>query len=97
MPLYRHTKLPPPPELGERRFWDYLPRNSARRVLFLLIAFGAVLFLKHSGGWTFGGLLAGAPPPPAPSAGEAPVYHLEFKRPAAGADAPPVSRTPSRP
>jgi len=93
MPLYRHTKLPPPPELGEKTFWQYLPRNTARRVLFLLIAFGAVLFLKRSGAWTFGGLLDGNPSraPAATPGAEAPVFHLEVKRPG---DTP---QNPSRP
>jgi hypothetical protein len=81
MPLYRHTKLPPAPELGEKTFWDYLPRQSTRRVLFLLIALGAVLFIKHAGGWSFGGLLD--PQQPAPRGAEpgAPVYHIKVTRP----------------
>ncbi len=78
MPLYRHTKLPPPPELGERSFWDYLPRQSTRRVLFLLIALGAVIIIKRAGGWSIGGLLD-APRTPAP--GESPVYHIKVTRP----------------
>ena len=76
MPLYRHTKLPPPPELGEKTFWDYFPRRSARRILFLVIVLLAVIVLKHSGRWTFGGLLDG---PRAPSEAEpsGPVYHIK--------------------
>lgn len=93
MPLYRHTKLPPPPELGGRTLWQYLPRNSGRRVLFLLIAFGAVLFLKRSGGWSFGGLLDGGSDhahPPAQGT-EGPLYHLEVTRPG---DAPKPKSAP---
>jgi hypothetical protein len=76
MPLYRHTKLPPPPELGEKTFWDYFPRRSARRVLFLVVALLAVIVLKHSGKWTFGGLLEG---PRGGSGAEpsGPVYHIK--------------------
>jgi hypothetical protein len=91
MPLYRHTKLPPPPELGEKTLWDYLPRHTGRRVLFLLIAFGAVLILKHAGGWTFGGLLDGGAAPR--KTDELPVYHLEVKRP----DAPAAAKSPGPP
>jgi hypothetical protein len=82
MPLLpRHTKLPPPPELGEKTFWDYFPRRSARRILFLLIALGAVVILKRSGHWSLGGLLE---PPRAPAGGGqagAPVYHIKVTRP----------------
>jgi hypothetical protein len=90
MSLYRHTKLPPPPELGEKTFWDYFPRRSARRVLFLLIALFAVLVLKHSGRWTFGGLLDG------PRRGEpaGPVYRIKVNRPG---DPQPAQPTPDDP
>jgi hypothetical protein len=77
MSLYRHTKLPPPPELGEKTFWDYFPRRSARRVLFLLIALFAVIVLKHSGRWTFGGLLDG----PRSADPDSPTYHIKVTRP----------------
>jgi hypothetical protein len=56
MPLLRYTKLPPPPELGEKTVWDYFPRQASRRIFFLLLALGAVIFLKGSGGGSFGGL-----------------------------------------
>ena len=94
MPLYRHTKLPPPPELGDKTIWQYLPRHTGRRVIFLLLALGAVMFLKRSGGWTFGGLLdgggsrAGARPA---GADTAPVYHIRVTRPG---DAPPSPSGP---
>jgi hypothetical protein len=85
MSLYRQPKLPPPAELGEKSFWDYFPRRSARRVLFLLIALFAVLVLKHSGRWTFGGLID----PPHGGEPAAPLYHLKVTQP----DSP----TPGRP
>jgi hypothetical protein len=95
MPLYRHTKLPPPPELGEKTFWDYFPRRSARRILFLFIALLAVIVLKHSGKWTFGGLLEGprAPSGPEPSG---PVYHIKVS-PKADLPAPNDSTSKSKP
>jgi hypothetical protein len=79
MPLYRHTKLPPPPELGDKTWSQYLPRQSTRRALLLLLALGAVLFLKRSSGWSLGGLLEG-PRTPAP-AGDSPVYRIKVTRP----------------
>jgi hypothetical protein len=89
MPLIRPNKLPPPPELGEKTFWDYFPRQSARRVLFLLLALGAVLVLKRSGKWTFGGLLE-SPRSPQPGSGS-PVYHIKVTRPEAAPPAAPKS------
>ena len=92
MPLYRHTKLPPPPELGDKTIWQYLPRHTGRRVIFLLLAFGAVLFLKRSGGWTFGGLLEDPRPATHPSGADtSPVYHIRVTSPG---DAP---QGPSQP
>ncbi|HTA20042.1 MAG TPA: hypothetical protein VK989_12155 [Polyangia bacterium] len=89
MPLYRHTKLPPPPELGEKTIWQYLPRHTGRRVIFLLLALGAVMFLKRSGGWSFGGLLDG---PRAPAGADTtPTYHIRVTSPGEapqGASAP---------
>jgi hypothetical protein len=84
MPLYRPSKLPQPPELGEKTFWDYFPRRSIRRIVFLLFALGAVIVLKHSGKWRFGGLLdapgnGGAEP-------TAPVYHIKVTRPEGATD-----------
>jgi hypothetical protein len=96
MPLIRPTKLPPPPELGEKTFWDYFPRQSARRIFFLILALGAVLVLKHSGGWTFGGLLE-SPRAGAPGAERgAPIYHIKVTPPSgqtapAGAPAAPAA------
>jgi hypothetical protein len=80
MPLIRPSKLPPVPELGEKTFWDYFPRRALRRIVFLLIALGAVIFLKSSGRWSFGGLFGPATPVPA-----GPVYHIKVTRPEAPA------------
>jgi hypothetical protein len=83
MPLFRHTKLPPPPELDDKPFWRYLPRGSTRRVFFLLIALGAVMIIKHAGGWTLGGLLEAprSSRSATTAAPEAPVYHIKITRP----------------
>jgi hypothetical protein len=89
MPLYRHTKLPPAPELGEKTLWQYLPRNTGRRVIFLLLALGAVMYLKRSGSWSFGGLLDG-PRVPA-GADTAPSYHIRVTSPG---EAPKGASTP---
>jgi hypothetical protein len=93
MPLIRPSKLPPPPELGEKTFWDYFPRRSARRIFFLLLALGAILVLKHSGSWTLGGLLGG-PPEPTPGQSSAPVYHIKVTPPSGNAPAAPAPPTP---
>ena len=88
MPLYRHTKLPPPPELGEKTVWQYLPRQTVRRVLFLLIALGAVVFLKRSSGWSLGGLLDAPSGGSAPATTGAPVYHIKVTEPPAPQSSP---------
>jgi hypothetical protein len=54
-----------------------MPRGIIRRVFFLLLALGAVIVLKGSGSWTFGGLF-GEPGAPA---GAAPTYHLKVSGP----------------
>ena len=86
MPLItRHTKLPPPPELGEKTFWDYFPRRSVTRVLFLLVALGLVLFLRSGNiGSSLSGLFdsIGGPRPPRgtglPSGAEStPIYRIK--------------------
>jgi hypothetical protein len=58
-----------------------LPRGTTRRVLFLLIALGAVLFIKHAGGWSFGGLLDAPRTPQGGVDPGAPVYHIKVTRP----------------
>jgi hypothetical protein len=90
MPLYRHTKLPPPPELGDKTLWQYLPRQSVRRVFFLLLALGGVLVIRATGGFSKFGTLFDAigSGPERPSAGDAPgtasapLYHIKVTRPA---------------
>jgi hypothetical protein len=94
MPLItRHTKIPPPPELGEKTFWDYFPKQSVRRVVFLLIALGLVLFLRGGNiGSSLGGLfdsIGGSHPRRGgqipPGAESAPVIHLKLPPPAPSA------------
>jgi hypothetical protein len=88
MPPYRHTKLPPPPELGDKTLWQYLPRQSVRRVFFLLLALGAVLVIRATGGFSkLGTLFDAIGSGPAPRAADAPgtvplpVYHIKVTRP----------------
>jgi hypothetical protein len=95
MPLYRHTKVPPPPELGTKTLWQYLPRQSVRRVLLLLLTLGAVLFIRSTGGGAkVGGLLdfiSGSPGrsgPASPADPAAPVYHIKVTRPPSPPSAP---------
>jgi hypothetical protein len=76
----RYPNLPPPPEPGEKSFWDYFPKRTLRRVFFMLLTLGAIIYLKSSGPGSFGGLFD----PPGrrqPAQGEAPTYHLEVKPP----------------
>jgi hypothetical protein len=92
MPLLRHTKLPPPPELGEKTFWDYFPKRSASRIFFMLLALAAVLYLRSSGGGSFGGLF-GSPtsaPPAGRGADDSTFYRMQVK-PAPNAATPPRS------
>jgi hypothetical protein len=102
MPLIRTTKLPhnlpPPPELGEKTFWDYFPRHAARRVLFLLLALGAVLVLKHSGSWTFGGMFEGPRSGGSGAEGAAPVYRIKVTTPSGprAPAAPPPAPAPGK-
>ncbi|HVZ72194.1 MAG TPA: hypothetical protein VHJ20_07455 [Polyangia bacterium] len=94
MPLIRYTKAPPPPpEPGERSYWAYFPKNTVRRVVLLLVALGVVLFLRSSGGSTFGSLFDKISPrraAPSSRADSAPVYHIKVTRPE-GAPAEPNS------
>jgi hypothetical protein len=81
-------KAPPPPELGNKTLWQYLPRQSVRRVFFLLLALGAVLVLRATGGFSkFGSIFDAIGSGPAqrraadaPGAG-APVYHIKVTPP----------------
>ena len=51
----------PPPE---RSFWALVPWRNFRRVLFLILALGAVLAVKRSGGGFFGAVIESVGPPP---------------------------------
>jgi len=76
--VMRRLESGPPPE---RSFWQLLPRRNFRRALFLLLALGAVVVLRQSGGLSFGKLFDGVAPPPAPSASQPPQFqHLEVQR-----------------
>jgi hypothetical protein len=79
MPLIRPSKLPAPPELGEKTFWDYFPKRSMRRVFFMLLALGAVLFLRSSGGGSFGGLFEPVRPATKPQPAPDPYYRIDVK------------------
>lgn len=93
MPLIRPHKLPPPPELGEKTFWDYFPKRTGRRVLFLLIALGAVIFLKSTGRVSFGGLFdPAAPARPTPQQQADQFFRLQVKP--TPTSAPPTKSTP---
>jgi hypothetical protein len=87
MPLIRPSKLPPPPELGDKTFWDYFPKRSMRRIFFLLIALGVVIFLQRSGPGSFGGLFDSGRPATAPQQGEGAYFRLQVKPPTNAAPA----------
>jgi len=91
MPLYRHTKLPPPPELGEKTVWQYLPRQTVRRVLFLLVALGpsSSSSARAAGRWAAARRAAARP---LRRRTGAPVYHLKVTPP----DSPPPRRARAR-
>lgn len=83
-----NPKLPLPPSrpgapnplepLPERSYWDLLPRRNLRRALFLILALGGVLFIKHTGGLSFRQMFEDVAPPQ----GGAGFQHLEVRRPA---------------
>jgi hypothetical protein len=56
---------PVPP--AERSFWQLLPRRNLQRALFLVLLLAGVLFLRHSGGLSFGKLFEGFAPAPTPA------------------------------
>jgi hypothetical protein len=74
--------LEPPPE---RSYWDLMPRRNLRRALFLILALGGVLFIKHTGGLSFRKMFEDVAPPQ-DSAG---FQHLEVRRPGPTAPAAP--------
>jgi hypothetical protein len=76
--VLRRLESGPPPE---RSYWQLLPRRNIRRALFLLLALGGVLALRHGGGLSFGKLFDGVAPAAAPSPSEpAQFHHLEVRR-----------------
>lgn len=77
--------LEPPPE---RSYWDLLPRRNLRRALFLVLALGGVLFIKHTGGLSFRKMFDDV----APAQDRAGFQHLEVRRPG-----PPTAAAPGRP
>jgi hypothetical protein len=80
MSLYRYTQMPPPPEPGEKSFWDYFPKRTLRRVFFMLLALGVIIYLKTSGTGSFGGLFEPVGKRQ-PAQVDEPVYHIEVKPP----------------
>jgi hypothetical protein len=80
MSLYRYTQMPPPPEPGEKSFWDYFPKRSMRRIFFMLLTLAVIIWLKYSGTGSFGGFFD-SPRSRQPAQGDAPTYHLEVKPP----------------
>jgi len=67
--------LPSPPR--ERSYWELVPRRNLRRALFLLLALGGVLFIKHTGGLSFRRMFEDVAPPQ--TAGG--FQHIEVRRP----------------
>jgi len=82
MSVYRYTQVPPPPEPGEKTFWDYFPKRAMRRIFFMLLALAAVIYLKSSGTGSFGGLFDSGKTQPPAQGSNAPVYHIQVKPPA---------------
>jgi hypothetical protein len=68
----------PPPE---RSYWQLFPRRNLRRALFLVLALGGVLFIKHTGGLSFRRMFEGVAPTE-PAGG---FQHIEVRRPPAPA------------
>ncbi|HEY5088523.1 MAG TPA: hypothetical protein VIK30_01060 [Polyangia bacterium] len=75
---YRRLDQSPP---RERSYWELLPRRNLRRALFLVLALGGVLFIKHTGGLSFRRMFEDVAPPQTPGG----FQHIEVRRPAAPA------------
>jgi hypothetical protein len=73
---YRRIDSNLPNPARERSYWELLPRRNLRRALFLLLALAGVLFIRHTGGLSFGKILDGVAP--AESAGG--FQHIEVRR-----------------
>jgi hypothetical protein len=61
----------------ERSYWELVPRRNLRRALFLVLALGGVLFIKHTGGLSFRRMFEDVAPPQ--TAGG--FQHIEVRRP----------------
>ena len=55
-----------------------MPRRNLRRALFLILALGAILFIKRMGGFSLSKLFNDVARPPARQS-EPPFQHLEVK------------------
>jgi hypothetical protein len=79
LPTHDHERPREPP--AEQSFWALVPKRNLRRALFLIVALGAILFIKRMGGFSLSKLfndVAGGGPPPASKA-EPPFQRLEVK------------------
>ena len=80
MPTNDHEPGGSPEAPAEKSFWALLPRRNFRRVVFLLAALVAIIFIKRMGGFSLAKLFDGvAPPPAAARDAEPPFRHLEVK------------------
>ena len=76
MPTHDHER-PREPQ-AEQSFWALVPKRNLRRALFLIVALGAILFIKRMGGFSLSKLFNDVAPPPA-SKSEPPFQRLEVK------------------
>jgi hypothetical protein len=71
-----------PDRAAERSYLSLVPWRNFRRVFLLILALGAVLALKKSGGGFFRGVLDSVAPPPAAPTGPETTVHLRVRSPA---------------
>jgi hypothetical protein len=75
----RLEPVPPP----ERSFWQLLPRRNLQRALLLVLLLAGVLFLRSSGGLSFGKLFEGIAPAPTSQPATSPAFqrlNVEVRR-----------------
>lgn len=72
-------RLDPGPR-PERSFWELIPRRNFRRAFFLVLVLLAVLFVRHTGGLSFGKIFDGVAPVPAGAERTSTYQHLEVRR-----------------
>lgn len=77
MSTHDHESRPRDPPT-EQSFWALVPKRNLRRALFLIVALGAILFIKRMGGFSLSKLFNDVAPPPAPRS-EPPFQRLEVK------------------